>query len=168
MVLVSGGLDEHEIHRLLAEEGAPIDGFGVGSALGVSDDAPILDSVYKLVACDGRPVRKTSTGKAIWPAAKQVWRAPDWSKDTLALADEPPPGPEHRPLLVEVMGDGRRTGAGHRTLAEANSHFEQEWAGLPGALKDLTAPAEHPLTVSSRLRRVAAELDQRRTAGEEE
>ena len=167
-VLVSGGLDEHEIHRLVAEEGAPIDGFGVGSALGVSSDAPVLDSVYKLVAYDGRPVRKTSTGKGIWPAAKQVWRAPDWSQDTLALADEPPPTPHHRALLVEVMRDGRRTGAGQRTLAEANSHFEQEWADLPGALKDLAAPTRHPLTVSSRLRQLAAELDQRRKPEEEE
>ena len=166
-VLVSGGLDEHEIHRLLVDEAAPIDGFGVGSALGVSNDAPVLDTVYKLVAYDGRPVRKTSTGKAIWPAAKQVWRAADWSQDTLALADEPPPGPDHRRLLVEVMAGGRRTGAGHRTLAESNHHFEQEWAELPGALKDLAAPPEHPLAVSGRLRRLAAELDERRRSEEQ-
>ncbi|MBW3642299.1 MAG: nicotinate phosphoribosyltransferase [Actinobacteria bacterium] len=167
-VLVSGGLDEHEIHRLLAEEGTPIDGFGLGSALGVSSDAPVLDSVYKLVAHDGRPVRKTSTGKATWPAAKQVWRAPDWSLDTLALADEPPPAPHHRALLVEAMRDGRRTGSAQRTLTEANRHFEQEWAGLPGALKDLTAPTEHPLIVSSRLRHLAVELDQGQKTEEEE
>lgn len=167
-VLVSGGLDEHEIHRLLAKERAPIDGFGVGSALGVSDDAPVLDSVYKLVAYDGRPVRKTSAGKQIWPAAKQVWRAPDWSEDTLALAVEPPPRPQYRPLLVEVMRDGRRTGPGQRTLAEANSHFEQEWSRLPGPLKGLSAPSEHPVTVSRRLHQLAAELDQRRRSEEEE
>ena len=166
-VLVSGGLDEHEIQRLVVDEAAPIDGFGVGSALGVSDDAPVLDTVYKLVAYEGRPVRKTSTGKEIWPAAKQVWRAPDWSQDTLALADEPPPAPDHRPLLEEVMHGGRRTGPGHRTLAEANHHFEQEWGTMPRALKDLTAPPEHPLAVSSRLRRLAAELDEQRNAEEE-
>lgn len=166
-VLVSGGLDEHEIHRLLAE-GAPIDGFGVGSALGVSSDAPVLDSVYKLVAHDGRPVRKTSTGKASWPAAKQVWRAPDWSLDTLALADEPPPGPHHRALLMDVMRDGRRTRSGQRTLAEANSHFEQEWAALPDALKDLAGPTRHPVVVSSRLRQLAEKLDQRQKMEEEE
>jgi nicotinate phosphoribosyltransferase len=123
--------------------------------------------VYKLVAYDGRPVRKTSTGKEIWPAAKQVWRAPDWSEDTLALADEPPPAPGHRPLLAEVMHDGRRTDAGQPTLAEANDHFEEEWAGLPDALKVLTAPPEHPLTVSSRLRRLAAQLDEHRKSEEE-
>jgi len=161
-ILASGGLDEHEIHRLVNKEEAPIDGFGVGSALGVSDDAPTLDSVYKLVAYDGRPVRKTSAGKEIWPGAKQVWRAPDWSADTLSLEDEPAPEPDHRPLLVEVMEHGRRTEAGERTLSEANRHFEEEWAGLPEAVKDLSAPAEQEVTVSSRLRRLAEELDQRR------
>ncbi|HEX2064216.1 MAG TPA: nicotinate phosphoribosyltransferase [Acidimicrobiales bacterium] len=163
LVFASGGLDEHEIHRLLAKEGAPIDGFGVGSSLGVSDDAPTLDSVYKLVAYDDRPVRKTSTGKEIWPGAKQVWRAPDWSGDTLALADEPAPASGHRPLLVEVMRDGARTEAGRLTLEQGNKRFEKEWGGLPDRLKDLAAPPEHPLTVSERLRQLAEEIDRQRT-----
>ncbi len=162
-VLASGGLDEHEILRLTHDETAPIDGFGVGSALGASDDVPVLDSVYKLVAYDGRPVRKTSTGKEIWPAAKQVWRAPDWSVDTVALADEPSPAPDHGPLLVEVMREGHRTPAGQRTLAEANRHFEQEWGGMPDSLKSLSAPPEHPVTISNPLRDLAEELDQRQS-----
>jgi nicotinate phosphoribosyltransferase len=165
-VLVSGGIDEYEIHRLLETEQAPIDGFGVGSALGVSRDAPVLDSVYKLVAYDGRPVRKTSTGKEIWPGAKQVWRPPDWAHDTLALADEPAPDAEDRPLLAEVMREGRRTEPGGRTLREANQHFEQEWAVLPARLKDLDAAPEHPLTVSSRLRQLASDLDRDRDSEE--
>ncbi len=166
LVFASGGLDEHEIDRLLAEEEAPIDGFGVGSSLGVSDDAPTLDSVYKLIAYDGRPVRKTSTGKEIWPGAKQVWRAPDWSSDTLALAEEPAPTPVHRPLLVEVMRDGRRTDAGRRSLAQAKQRFEQEWEELPEPLKDLDAPPEHPLGISDRLQELARQIDQQRSAEE--
>jgi nicotinate phosphoribosyltransferase len=38
-IVASGGLDEYEITRLLAE-GAPIDTFGVGTKMGVSADAP--------------------------------------------------------------------------------------------------------------------------------
>ena len=38
-IFVSGGLDETAIERLL-REGAPIDGFGVGTSLAVSSDAP--------------------------------------------------------------------------------------------------------------------------------
>ncbi|HEX6238878.1 MAG TPA: nicotinate phosphoribosyltransferase, partial [Acidimicrobiales bacterium] len=130
-IIASGGLDEHKIHRLLHDERAPIDGFGVGSALGVSDDAPVLDSIYKLAAYDGRPVRKTSTGKASWPGAKQVWRSEDWAQDVLALAEEPAPGPGYQPLLEETMRDGKRTAAGSASLDEANQHFERQWARLP-------------------------------------
>lgn len=159
-VFASGGLDEYEVHRLVHEERAPIDGFGVGSALGVSVDAPTLDSVYKLVAYDGRPVRKTSTGKATWPGAKQVWRAEDWSGDCLALQGEPAPGARHRPLLVEVMHDGRRVDAGRRSLEESHEHFEREWEALPRRLKDLRRPAAHPVEPTPALRRVTAEVDE--------
>ena len=44
-ILASGGIDEHEIERLI-DAGAPIDGFGGGSSLAVSTDVPVLDSVY--------------------------------------------------------------------------------------------------------------------------
>lgn len=165
-VFVSGGLDEHEISRLIHEEASPIDGFGVGSALGVSDDAPTLDTVYKLVSYDGRAVRKTSTGKEIWPGAKQVWRAPDWSSDTIALLDEPPPAPSQNPLLVQVMQDGRRTPSGQVSLAEANQHFEQEWKALPPRLKRLRAPARHRVTVSGPLRQLAESLDEQQRSEE--
>ena len=45
---MSGDLDEHRIAQLLAD-GAPIDAFGVGTALSTSSDAPALGGVYKLV-----------------------------------------------------------------------------------------------------------------------
>ncbi len=160
-ILVSGGLDEHEIHRLLEEEGAPIDGFGLGSSLGVSDDAPTLDSVYKLVAYDGRPVRKTSAGKATWPGRKQVWRPTDWSGDVLATVDEAAPDAQHRPLLVEAMADGRRTPEGSCRLEECHEHFEDQWAELPERLKDLTDPSEYAVTPSSALQELTRDVDAR-------
>ena len=75
--------------------------------MGVSADAPYLDSAYKLVAYAGRPVMKLSQGKATWPGAKQVHRGP--ADDQLALRDEPAPR-GHEPLLTAVMRDGRRLG----------------------------------------------------------
>ena len=155
---MSGGLDEYEIHRLLHDEGAPIDAFGVGSSLAVSPDAPTLDTVYKLVAFDSRPVLKTSPGKVTWPGAKQVWRAADWSGDLVTLADEPPPGVDHRPLLVEAMRDGTRTPAGRRTLDDAHHHFASAWADLPERLRRLTNPTSHPVEISPKLQRLAADL----------
>lgn len=160
-IFASGGLDEHEVARLVHEEQAPIDGFGVGTALGASTDAPVLESVYKLVAHEGRMVRKTSAGKSSWPGPKQVWRAPDWSEDVLTLADEPHPAAGYEPLLEEVLRDGRRTGAGQRDLPAANRHFEQAWDRLPARLRRLEEPDRHRVRVSAAVRRAAEEIDRR-------
>ncbi|HKZ75282.1 MAG TPA: nicotinate phosphoribosyltransferase, partial [Actinomycetota bacterium] len=105
-IFASGGLDESDVDRLVTA-GAPIDAFGVGTRVGVSADAPYLDSVYKLVEYDGRPVLKLSEAKATEPGRKQVFRGE--GGDVIGLRDEPPP-PGSEPLLVPVMLEGRRTG----------------------------------------------------------
>jgi nicotinate phosphoribosyltransferase len=157
-ILASGGIDEHAIERLL-DAGAPIDGFGVGSSLAVSSDAPVLDSVYKLVAFAGRPVRKTSEGKVTWPGQKQVWRGDD--HDVLGLADEEGPG-TGTPLLEEVMHDGRRTDAGRADLAAASARFEDHWSRLPAAVRRLSDPDPWPVRPSAALERLTADVDARR------
>jgi nicotinate phosphoribosyltransferase len=148
-IFASGGLNEYDVEALVADD-VPIDGFGVGSDLGVSADAPVLDSVYKLVVFAGRPVRKLSPGKATWPGAKQVWRRPDWSGDILSLADEPAPAVAD-PLLVEVMRDGVRNAAGRATLSDANEHFERRWSELPDEYRRLRDPLVHVLQPSPAL-----------------
>jgi nicotinate phosphoribosyltransferase len=159
-VFVSGGLDEHAVAALVAS-GAPIDGYGVGTALGAPTDAATLDTVYKLVAFDGRMVRKTSPGKPTWPGAKQVFRADDFSHDVLALADEPPPAGA-RPLLEPVMVGGRRVDAGRRTLDQLNDGFERVWSALPERYKGLDPVEAHQVDLSQRLEAVIADLDQNR------
>src|SRR5262245_8300057 len=72
LVFVSGGLDERDMAALL-EAGAPIGGFGIGTKMVVSADAPYLDMAYKLVEFGGRPTMKLSAGKATLPGRKQVW-----------------------------------------------------------------------------------------------
>jgi nicotinate phosphoribosyltransferase len=62
-IVASGSLDEYRIADLLGR-GAPIDAFGVGTRMGVSADAPSLDSAYKIVEYDGRPVLKLSSGQS--------------------------------------------------------------------------------------------------------
>lgn len=166
-VFVSGGLDEYKIDDLLRRQGAPIDGFGVGTSLGAAGGAPTLDSVYKLVSFDGRPVRKTSTGKATWPGPKQVWRSRDWSADLIALEPEPPPEGDYQPLLQEVMQSGRAGVLGRCDLGTASSYFEGQWRALPEPLKRLQSPAQHPVRPSPFLQRLTAELDRSRLpAGE--
>ncbi len=68
-LFASGSVDEYLIRDLLAQ-GAPIDGFGVGTRLDTSSDAPALDCAYKLQEYAGRPCRKRSEGKATWPGRK--------------------------------------------------------------------------------------------------
>src|ERR1019366_7071919 len=72
-IFVSGGLDEHDLARFVAER-VPIDAVGIGTRLGVSADAPYLDMTYKLVEYASRPVVKLSTGKETLPGPKQVFR----------------------------------------------------------------------------------------------
>jgi nicotinate phosphoribosyltransferase len=72
-IFASGGLDEDAIAQFV-HQGAPIDGFGVGTALGVSEDAPALDMAYKLVSYAQRGCIKLSPGKALLPGRKQVFR----------------------------------------------------------------------------------------------
>jgi nicotinate phosphoribosyltransferase len=106
-IFASGGLDEHEIARLL-DAGAPIGGFGVGTGMGVSSDAPALDMAYKLAEYGGRGRLKLSAGKPILPGEKQVFRREDdgiATGDVVGRAAEDLPG---RPLLEPVMEDGRR------------------------------------------------------------
>jgi nicotinate phosphoribosyltransferase len=138
VIFASGNLDEREIARLLAG-GAPIDGFGVGSRLGVPADSPFLDATYKLVAVDGRPVLKLSAGKATLPGAKQVWRhirGARFAHDVIALAGEP--GPQGAvPLLAPAMGGGRQLEP--ESLATARERAAEQRAALPPAHRRLDA-----------------------------
>ena len=104
-IFVSGGLDEHDLARFVAQR-APIDAVGIGTRLGVSDDAPYVDTAYKLVEYANRPVVKLSAGKATLPGPKQIFRSPGM-RDTIACRDESPPG-QAVPLLEMVMTGGKR------------------------------------------------------------
>jgi len=137
-IFASGGLDEFEVDELL-RWGAPVDAFGVGTQLGVSADAPYVDTVYKLVEFDGRPVLKLSSAKATAPGRKQVWRGP--KEDVLALRDEAAPGPNHEPLLEPVMRAGRRL-TEPLTIADMRARFERDLKALPHKAAKLARP-EH-------------------------
>ena len=69
-IFASGGLDEDEL-MALAKADAPIDGFGIGTSLTTSSDAPALDCAYKLQEYAGLPRRKRAhrKGHLAWPQA---------------------------------------------------------------------------------------------------
>jgi nicotinate phosphoribosyltransferase len=143
-IFASGGLDELEVHELV-KAGAPVDAFGIGTQMGVSADAPYVDSVYKLTEYDGEPKLKLSSAKATAPGRKQVWRSP--GGDLLALRDEP--GPEGaEPMLAPVMRDGRRLAASP-SLDESRERFRADLAGVPTKARRLTHP-EHVVVPHSK------------------
>ncbi len=146
-IFASGSLDEYAIAGLVAAD-APIDAYGVGTKMGVSADAPYLDSAYKLVAYDGRPVMKLSAGKTSPPGAKQVYRGPDG--DVLALRDEAPP-PGHQPLLVPVMRQGQRVSA-PEPLTAAVQRCRADLAWLPLTARALRDPVPVPVRISEQLK----------------
>ena len=146
-VFASGGLDEFDIETLLAA-GAPIDGFGIGTKLGVSADAPWMDWAYKLAEYDNAPVLKLSEGKASLAGRKQVYRQTDgdgmYVSDLLALADEQLAEQDGAPLLTDVMRGGQRTGP-VPSLVELRERFAAGFARLPERFKALRGPGHYPV-----------------------
>lgn len=158
-IFCSGNLDEREIARLLAQ-GAPIDGFGVGTRLDTSADAPYLDCAYKLVEYAGQPRRKRSEGKATWPGRKQVYRihAADGSleRDILTLEDDARAG---TPLILPFMRAGKRLAA-PEPLEESRRRAAAGLARLPERLKRLeTSPRPHSVEIAPALQRLAEAAD---------
>lgn len=157
-IFASGGLDEDDVAGLVGA-GAPIDGFGVGTSLTTSGDAPALDCAYKLQEYAGRARRKRSTGKATWPGRKQVWRShgPDGrlASDVLGLKDDQRSG---RPLLELVMQSGRRVGP-MPSLREIRAYAAQELARLPEPLLRLEPGPPYPVEIAASLRALADEVD---------
>ncbi|MDZ7654453.1 MAG: nicotinate phosphoribosyltransferase [Sulfurimicrobium sp.] len=157
-IFASGNLDEFELARLAAQQ-SPISGFGVGTRLLTSSDAPYLDCAYKLQEYAGRPRRKRSEGKATWPGRKQVFRSygPDgrMAGDILALEQDRHPG---EALLKPVMRAGKRLTPA-ASLAEARALAATELARLPEGLRQLDNVAPYSMEVAQSLQDLARTLD---------
>jgi nicotinate phosphoribosyltransferase len=150
-IFASGNLDEYEIGRLEAA-GAPIDGYGIGTRLGMSADSPGLDMAYKVVAYGDRPCLKLSEGKATVVGAKQVWRhcagGDRCREDLISARDESSPGRDWEPLLESVVSGGRLAKP-MPTLADVRARCARELDSLPEELLGLEAPASpYPVGIS--------------------
>ncbi|HET6342167.1 MAG TPA: nicotinate phosphoribosyltransferase [Gemmatimonadota bacterium] len=156
-IFASGGLDEHEVDRIV-RAGAPITGFGVGTGMGVSADAPSFDIAYKLTSYAGRGRLKLSPGKPILPGRKQVFRVEEGGQavgDVIGRAEETLRG---RPLLVPVMREGERLPAGRADLDRARARAREEIERLPARVRALeTADPPYPVELSHGLESYARE-----------
>ncbi|WP_445003378.1 nicotinate phosphoribosyltransferase [Halomonas mongoliensis] len=149
-IVASSGLDEWQIAALL-EEGAPIDVFGVGTEMGASSDAPVIDLSYKLVEYAGTPRLKHSPGKLNPPGRKQLYRRYDaagrYAGDTLALRDEP--GIPGEPLLRPLVRSGEVALEEMALAAGARERVQEALARLPAALRELDpGDAGYPVALS--------------------
>ena len=151
-ILASGDLDEHRIAELVQQQ-APIDGFGVGTALSAATDAPALGGVYKLVEVErdgrARPVGKSSPRKETRPWRKQVWRSGTAARaegDIVTAAAEPVVAGA-TPLLQPVMRAGERVGSAPG-LDAARQRCTDQLAALPAGVRRLRRPATYPVRYS--------------------
>ncbi|WP_433501507.1 nicotinate phosphoribosyltransferase [Sphaerimonospora sp. CA-214678] len=126
-IIVTGDLDEFAIAALAV---APVDGYGVGTALVTGSGHPTASLVYKLVAREDatgvmRPVAKRSVGKPSKGGRKWAYRrigdgiataeivtdAPmETPRPDQAARSEPPELTGDRPLLAELVRGGEIVG----------------------------------------------------------
>ncbi len=162
-VFASGNLDEYRIAALV-RAGAPIDAFGVGTAVVVSDDAPAADYTYKLSEYQGRPRLKTSAGKLTMPGRKQVFRAADAAGrpagDMVGLAGEGvvnvarefKPGPAGVTPLLETMLEGGKRILPRPALRESRERFISGLAMLGEGYRALKEPETYPVRPTAALK----------------
>lgn len=160
-ILASGDLDEWKITELL-EQGAAIDSFGVGTALGHGAgsiergiEGGALGSVYKEVwyvddASIEYPKMKLAGPKSTWPGKKEIYRHPDWEEDVIQLAHEPRPDGYHR-LLKPVMRNGEVVPGSLPPLSEIRELAQQNLASLPPHYRALTVEQPYPVRFSDAL-----------------
>jgi nicotinate phosphoribosyltransferase len=160
-IVASSSVDEYLMAKAAAA-GAPIDGYGIGTHLTTSADAPYLDCAYKLQEYAGCPRRKRSTGKATWPGRKQVFRllGADGSLagDLLTVEGEKAPGTA---LVQPTMRAGKRI-APPEPLATIRQRAADALRSLPERLRVLErpdGPLPYPVEVSDALRRLATDAD---------
>ena len=157
-IFATNDLDEYRLAEIVGAN-APIDAFGVGTALATSVDAPSLSAVYKLVELkQGDQVRYTakfSDEKSTLPGAKQIYRFED--RDLLALQAECSSDFGSSPLVRPVLMQGELV----EPLPELSASRErtlEKVAQLSEPLREIDRRADHPVGVSDKLKRLTDTL----------
>jgi nicotinate phosphoribosyltransferase len=157
-IFASGSVDEYVLQRLMQKD-APIDGFGIGTHMDTSADAPYLDCAYKLVEYAGKARRKRSEAKVLWPGRKQVYRSYDYEKrmsgDVLTLEDDRQEG---EPLIQLFMRGGQRVSPGI-PLERLREQALDQIRRLPQSHLTIERAPEYPVTVADAIRNLAREVD---------
>jgi nicotinate phosphoribosyltransferase len=131
-IILSGDLDEFAIAGL---SGAPVDVYGVGTALVTGSGAPTAGMVYKLVEVDGRPVAKRSENKATHGGRKTVVRrhrdTGTATEEVLVSRGRPELGPHDRLLQAPLMRGGKRLDSDATELGPARARLTAALRSVP-------------------------------------
>ena len=139
-ITVTSDLDEHAIAALAS---APVDGYGVGTALVTGSGVPTSSFVYKLVARVGNDGEMVSVAKASKDkvsvggrkyALRRQTKAGVAKTEVIGIGGEPE-GPG-RLLLVELVRGGKRIH--HESLDAARARLKLALDELPPAAKQLS------------------------------
>ncbi|MDX1304402.1 nicotinate phosphoribosyltransferase [Photobacterium sp.] len=160
-IFASSSVDEYLLEHL-GQQQAPIDGYGIGTSLTTSEDAPFLNCAYKLQEYAGIARRKRSHGKATWPGCKQVYRHVkddgQLAFDQLCLETENPGNGQ--PLLQPVMLNGKRVVAAE-SFDTLRKRVKQQLLMLTPSLANLSKQARFELKISQPLQQLTHQTDQR-------
>ncbi|WP_282125199.1 nicotinate phosphoribosyltransferase [Marinifilum flexuosum] len=170
-IFASNQLNEYVI-KSLNEQGARIDGYGIGTELVTGKDTGALDGVYKLVENNGNPRLKISENieKITIPGKKKLIRYFDkdgkFFRDGILLANEESANkiyhPFHRDkntevsnyraeeLTQKVMENGEIL-IEEKTPSEINAYLKQRFNQLPDEHKRFISPHIYKVGISENL-----------------
>lgn len=168
LIFASGNLDEQKLLYFSLRD-MPIDGYGVGTDLVVSADAPGCDMVYKLVETvkDGEviPKFKASEDKESYPYRKQVLRKmqnEQMEEDLVVGCEEVPSSPDEKPLLQPYVASGRLV-ADLPDIWQIQGTVKEQLSRLPTPLKHLHSTEVYPVRFSESLRECLGRLTSKYT-----
>ncbi len=168
-IVASGDLDEWKIADLVAR-GAPIDAFGVGTALvdglgslehHVSGGA--IGGVYKLawVASEdgrrGHAALKLAGAKTTLPGIKMIARASDFSRDVIHLEEESMPAGFVPLLLPAITAGVLGEPFASDTLEAAAARARSDLAALPESWRALAPASPYPVDLSTTLQHMRSQ-----------
>jgi nicotinate phosphoribosyltransferase len=141
-IIVTSDLDEHAIAALAA---APVDGYGIGTALVTGSGAPTAELIYKLVAREDQSghlvsVAKQSKDKATvggrkW-ALRRINARGQAEAEVIGIGEMPDATGNDRPLLVDLIRHG--VIVADLGLGSARRRYEQSFAELPARALQLS------------------------------
>lgn len=144
-IMVTSDLDEHAIAALAS---APVDSYGVGTALVTGSGAPTASMVYKLVSREGddgefRDVAKAAKNKVSVGGRKYALRRLNErgraTAEVIGIGERPAADGNDRELLVDFVSGGEVLPGftGHAGLERATQRHRDSVKEMPGLSKRL-------------------------------